>query len=76
MHSISLSAIPWTNAVTGDFTLNNTAGGGALVKGALLPTDWNLDGTQDNYSQGLMQAEPTGGGGLLTHPGMSGGIRG
>lgn len=37
-NDITLSADPFTNAAGGDFTLNNTAGGGADLKGVAFPT--------------------------------------
>lgn len=64
---------PFTNSATDDFSLNNTAGGGAELRGAGVP----VHGQTDNRDIGAVQhADPAGGGGLLTHPGMSGGLRG
>lgn len=34
---ISLTAVPWTNYATGNFTLNATTGGGVLLKGTGIP---------------------------------------
>jgi len=68
INKIALTADPFTNAAGGDFTLNNTSGGGALCRAA------GAGGLDLGASQ--TAAAGGGGGGLLTHPGMSGGIRG
>ena len=71
--TINLSADPFTNAAGGDFTLNNTAGGGALLRATAYPTDIDLDGTQDNFlDMGPLNHEDAGGGGWF-HP-LAGGI--
>lgn len=71
INAITLTADPFTNAASEDFTLNNTAGGGALCRAASLLFGGFAD-------VGAVQHEDAagGGGGLLTHPGMAGGMRG
>lgn len=54
--SITLSADPFTNAAGDDFSLNNTAGGGADLRGAA---------TTANLDVGALQSAPSGGGGTL-----------
>lgn len=73
---ISLSADPFTNAGSDDFTLNDTAGGGALLREAKFPNDLKGDGTQRDWGDvGALQVQPAAGsGGLLLHPGMTGHI--
>lgn len=68
---IVLTGDPFTNSATQDFTLNNDAGEGAACRAG---TDF-FGGYLD---LGAVQHEDAGGaaGGLLVHPGMSGGMRG
>ncbi len=61
---IILTASPWTDPANGDFSLNNTAGGGALVRELAAPTaivdPWAP--TVDNYrSLGAIEYEHGGG---------------
>jgi hypothetical protein len=42
---ITLTATPFNNAASGDFSLNSTAGGGALVRGAGFPGTLTYGGT-------------------------------
>jgi hypothetical protein len=37
---VTLTANPFTNPTTGDFSLNTAAGGGALCKGTGYPSTW------------------------------------
>ena len=63
---IELSANPFVELSpvnAEDFQFNDTAGGGALIKENKYPTNFDLDGTQDNYSTPCITAEPSGGGG-------------
>lgn len=68
LDSISLSANPFKNGsgnmnVATDFYLNDTAGGGALVKSNWQPLDFDLNGTRDNYQCGTICEQPAAGGG-------------
>ncbi|MBT8200808.1 MAG: hypothetical protein KJO36_09845 [Acidimicrobiia bacterium] len=55
---VDLTADPFVNASSNDFRLNNVSGGGRSCRAAAIPTDWNLDGTTDNYGDvGAMQAK-------------------
>jgi Right handed beta helix region len=74
---VTLSASPFTNPGSADFSLNATAGGGAACKAVGYPTAW-LGLTTPNYLDiGAIQAQAAAaGGGLLVHPGMAGGMRG
>lgn len=63
--TISLSACPFLNAggsysLSTDFYLNDTAGGGALIKNKMVPMSYGFDGTQDNFSN-IISAESAGG---------------
>ena len=75
---IALSGDPFTNAAGGDFSLDTTAGEGALCRAAGFPTSFNAAATNVYRDVGAAQhQDPAGGaGGLLTHPGMAGGMRG
>ena len=56
--SVSLTAYPFTTnpAVNAaDFWLNDTAGGGALIKNEMVPKDFDINGTQDNFQAGAIQ---------------------
>ncbi len=68
-NAITLTANPWTDPGNGDFTPNNTAGGGALIRGKALPTsfvDFDESPTVDNYRDvGAVQHEDSGGGGAV-----------
>lgn len=77
LNPISLTSDPWTDVANDDWSLNNLAGAGALVRGLGIPTDYDLDGVQDNFmSPGAFQLQSAAGGGLLVHSGMTGGMRG
>lgn len=73
LNPIQLTADPYVNRLGGDFRPNNTAGGGALLRGA----STGVFGQTDNQDIGAVQSTPSaGGGGMLVHPGMTGGVRG
>lgn len=77
--NIALTGNPFTDPGNGDFSLNNTASAGAACRAAGFPADLGLIGSQNNWLDlGALQAQPSagGGGGLLVHPGMGGGMRG
>ena len=76
-HDHTLSADPTTAGVSNNFALNNTAGGGAVVRGNAFPGTLQLGGT-GSAAGGPLQpsAGGGGGGGLLVNPGMQGGMRG
>ena len=80
-NDVTLTADPFTDAASFDFSLNDTAGGGAACKAAGTPGVGELGGGQDasgtdSYVDlgAAQRQEPTGGGGLLVHPGMTGGM--
>jgi hypothetical protein len=56
-----------------DFRPNNTAGGGKLLRSLSLACPTQPDAIDIGAVQ---HQDPAGGGGLLVHPGMSGGVRG
>lgn len=59
----ALTANPFTNAASGDFSLNNTAGGGAALRGAGFPGAMPR-GTTTGYADiGALQHQDSGGGG-------------
>lgn len=61
---ITLTASAFTNAASGDFTLNSTAGGGAGLKSTGFPTFIGADATRPNYLDiGAIQVAPASGGG-------------
>jgi hypothetical protein len=64
---ITITADPWVNAASGDFRLNNTAGGGALLRGTgrgyFLQTESGQSGTVSYPDVGAVQHEETAGGG-------------
>jgi hypothetical protein len=65
---ITLTATPFTAAGSGDFSLNNTAGGGALLQAAAYPGVFP-GGTTTSYSDvGAAQHPAAAGGGLLVNP--------
>ena len=65
---------PWNGAAGGDFTLNNVATGGALVRQSGSPGT-SISGVVSYTDGGALQAVATGGGGgLLIHPGTTGGF--
>lgn len=62
-HDVTVTALPWTDAANGDFSLNATAGGGASVKAAGTPgTLPGMTGT--GYADmGVLQHQDSGGSG-------------
>lgn len=73
---IALSADPFTNAGSLDFSLNSTAGGGAAIRQLAYPALF-LGLSTNNYGDvGAAQAVAAAAGGLLVHGGMTGGMRG
>lgn len=77
-HDVTLSGDPHTNGSGGDFTLNNTASAGAACRAAgSLGTYPDATGTGYLDIGPMQHQDPAGGGGgLLVHPGMTGGMRG
>jgi hypothetical protein len=57
--AITLTANPFTNAGSGDFSLNNTAGGGALLRQLGFPTKFGTS-TTSGISVGPAQTPPGG----------------
>jgi hypothetical protein len=64
---------PLTDPANDDFEPNNTALRGALLRGAGIGVP---DQTANVDIGAVQHADPAGGGGLLVHPGTSGGARG
>lgn len=63
---VSLTASPFTNAASGDFSLNNTAGAGALLRAAAAPGVFPAGLTTGYADIGAVQhADPVGGGGYV-----------
>jgi len=61
--AVALTADPFVDAASGNFALNNAAGGGALCRAAAIGADMDLDGVVDNYlSIGAMMPKIGGGG--------------
>lgn len=60
---VTLTADPFTNAAAGDFSLNNTAGGGALCRAAGFPGVFPGGLTTGYLDIGAVQHEDAGGGG-------------
>lgn len=76
-NDVTLTADPYTTVGSNDFSLNTTAGGGAACRAAGFPGVFPGATATGNLDMGAVQhADPASGGGLLTHPGMSGGMRG
>lgn len=73
---ITLTGLPYTNAGTGDFTLNNVAGQGAAIRGhGAFPSVPGA--SQVSYGDmGYLQHQDPVGGGMLVAGGMLGGMRG
>lgn len=62
------SATFFTNAASGDFSLNNTAGGGALLRGTGAPGTFPRGTTVSYADIGAAQHQDSGGGGLAANP--------
>ena len=59
---VTLTADPFTNAVSNDYTLNNNNPGGAELRGMGAVGDTDQDGSRDNYPDiGALQHEYAGG---------------
>lgn len=69
---IDLSANPYTDSTNFDFTLNNTSGGGALLRSAGFPGEI-LGGNNGYIDVGCYQVASSGGGGLILPRPMNGG---
>ena len=65
---------PFTNDGSGDFSLNNTANRGALLRGTAYPGAIPGISQTGSLDFGAIQAAAPGG--MLVHPGMQGGCRG
>jgi hypothetical protein len=75
LNPIAYTASAFTNAAGGDFSLNNTAGGGAALRGMGAPGPF--PGGMTGYADvGALQSQAPTAGGLLVNPGMGGGARG
>ena len=82
-NDVTLTAPPFNNPNIADFALNDTAGGGAACKAVGFPGIGEVGGGQgaantDSFVDlgAAQRQEPAGGGGLLTHAGMTGGVSG
>ena len=63
LHDVSVSADPFTNSSTGDYTLNNTAGGGAAVRAAGFPGTFPEASWSGYLDGGAVQHQAAGGSG-------------
>ncbi len=54
---ILLTANPFTNSAGGDYSLNNTAGGGALCRAAGIPSSWPVLSTTSYHDVGAAQTQ-------------------
>lgn len=72
---VTLTADPFTNAAGGDYSLNNTAGGGAACRAVAFPASFVDGSTTNALDIGAVQHEDAGGGGTVPMPvSMSGGL--
>ncbi len=71
---ISLTADPFTNAAGGDYSLNNTAGGGALLRAMGFPSSFLGISTNQYLDVGAAQHTDAGGGGVTHLAGRGGGL--
>lgn len=72
---ITLVADPFVNRAGGNFALNTTAGGGALLRGAGVPGAFP-GGTTTGYPDvGAVQSQASAGGGLIGGGGLNGGFQ-
>jgi hypothetical protein len=65
---VTLTANPFTNTSTGDYSLNSTAGGGAACKGAGFPGVFPGATSTGNADIGAVQSAGSGGGGSAAQP--------
>lgn len=65
---LHVTADPFTSQATGDWTLNNTAGAGAVVRAATLPKRWVGTITLNYRDGGGVQHLDSGGGGSVAIP--------
>ena len=70
---ITLTADPFTNAAGGDFSLNNTAGGGAALRAAGYPSSFPGLSTLTYPNVGAQIPEPATAGALMRAAGTQGG---
>jgi len=70
LNPITLTAQPYPGS--GNYQPNNTAGGGALLRGA----SWPVYGQTDNRAVGAVQPQASAGGSLMVGVGMDGGCNG
>lgn len=70
----ALTASPFTTPGSGNFALNNTTGGGALVRAASLPTTFPAGLTANAQDAGATQHAATASG-MIVNPGKTGGLR-
>lgn len=77
-NDVTLTGNPFVDAANGNFALNTTAGAGAAARAVAAPGLFPGGLTQSYLDIGAVQhADPVGGGGgLLAHAGMSGGLNG
>ena len=54
-NDVTLTANPWTNSSSGDYSLNSTSGGGAALKGLGYPSTFPGGTTATNQSIGAVQ---------------------
>lgn len=73
---VTLTGVPFTNAGSGDFSLNNTASQGAALRSVGYPGVMVGGGTGYQDIGAIQHQDPASTGGMLVHPGMSGGARG
>jgi len=73
---IALTATPFNNAGSSDFSLNSTAGGGAVLRSVGFPGTASYGIGYEDVGALRHQDPAGGGGGLLVNPGMTGGVRG
>lgn len=69
--AITLSGDPFTNAASGDYSLNNTAGAGAACRGVGVPTTFPGGLTTNTLDIGAAQHAEAGGGGTRAYGSVS-----
>lgn len=75
LNAVTLSGDPFVNAGSQNFALDNTASEGAACRAASLPGAKRGGGTQ-YLDLGAFQHQEAAAGGMLVHPGMTGGMHG